>query len=341
VKRVAIVMAGGSGERFWPLSTPDRPKQLLDLTGSGKCLLEEAIRRVEPVVDAVYVSTTERLRQRIVDAKLVDESHVLAEPAKRNTAGALVWCMATLIAELGEPFVAAITTADHAISPDTAFEEDVAAAISLAESQDVLVTIGISPTRADTGFGYLEKGPDGTVLRFTEKPDLATAEAYVRSGSFLWNSGMFFWRSDVFASSLAHASAAHAASLNAVIAGLRSGDVAAARASFETLPNLSIDYALMERADNVRFVPASFSWDDLGTWDALLRTLPLDAHGNASIGDVLLIDSSDCVCVNTTRKPLAVIGQRAEIVVASDDGFLAVPLDHAQDVRDAAVRATR
>lgn len=334
-------MAGGSGERFWPLSTADHPKQLLDLTGTGKSLFEQAIRRIKPAVDAVYVSTTERLREQILATGLVDETHVLAEPAKRNTAGALVWCMATLAAEYGEPFVAAITTADHAINPDEAFQRDVTAAMDLAEARDVLVTIGISPCRADTGFGYLEKGPDGAVQRFTEKPDLDTAESYVRSGSYLWNSGMFFWRSDVFASSLLHASPDHAAVHGEVIAAVRNRDGESARSSFETLPNLSIDYALMERADNVRYVSASFSWDDLGTWDALRRTVPLDTEGNATIGKVVIIDSHDCVCVNMTKKPVAVIGQRGQIVVASDDGMLVVPLDRAQDVREAATRASR
>lgn len=334
-------MAGGSGERFWPLSTADRPKQLLDLTGTGKSLLEQALRRIEPAVDAAYVSTTERLSGQIRATELLEHDHILAEPAKRNTAGALVWCMAALEADFGEPFVAAITTADHAIAPDEAFQSDVAAAMDLALTHDVLVTIGVSPTRADTGFGYLETGPDGAVLRFTEKPDLATADAYVRSGSYLWNSGMFFWRSDVFASSIAHASPEHASAHRGIVSALRRGDRDAARVCFERLPNLSIDYALMERADNVRFVSASFTWDDLGTWDALRRTIPLDAEGNATMGEVVIIDSHDCVCVNTTEKAVAVIGQRGQIVVASDEGTLVVPLDRAQDVREAATRAPR
>ena len=196
MKRYGIIMAGGSGERFWPVSTPQRPKQLLDLTGTGKSLLQEAIERLSPVVDEVFISTSETLGPIIVESGLVDNDHVLAEPCRRNTAGALIWCMAQLSKRDPKPFLTAITTADHAIGPDREFQSDVKAALSLALYEDALTIIGIPPTRPETGFGYVEFGVGSEIKRFAEKPDLATAETFLADGNFLCNSGMFFWKSD-------------------------------------------------------------------------------------------------------------------------------------------------
>lgn len=320
-------MAGGIGERFWPLSTVRRPKQMLDLTGSGRTLLEQAISRVSPVVDEVYISTSETLAPAMAGSGLVPESCILAEPAKRNTAGALVWSMAAI--DSGEPFVAAITTADHAIDPDDAFAADASAALDLAEREDVLVTLGIRPDRPETGYGYIEMGTGAEVLRFREKPDAETAAKFLAQGNFLWNSGMFFWRSDTFQRELEAHAATHGDVLRRLIADPNS-DV------FSTLPNVSIDYALMEKSQRVRCLAASFSWDDVGTWDSLLRTVPLDGEGNAVIGSASLIDSANCVVYNDTDRTLCLVGVRDSIVVATAEAFLTVPLSHAQDVRKAA-----
>lgn len=332
MRRVAIVMAGGSGERFWPLSTPDQPKQLLDLTGAGASLLEQAITRVRPVVDEVFVSTTERLVAPILDSGLADSEQVLAEPSKRNTAGALVWCMAQIASRIGEPFIAAVTTADHAIGPDDAFRADVAAALARSAPGDSLVTLGIPPTRPETGFGYLEVADGDQVARFVEKPDLERAAQYVADGRHLWNSGMFFWRSDRFLAELETASPVHAEAFKVIA----SGDAERGKAAFEALPNISIDYALMEKAAHVAYVRASFAWDDVGSWDALLRTVPLDPAGNAIVGAVTALDASGCVAYNATDRPVCLLGTHNAIVVATETAFLVAPIGMAQEVRNAA-----
>ncbi len=336
MKKYGIVMAGGSGERFWPLSTPDKPKQLLDLTGSGKSLLAEAIGRLAPVVDDVYVSTSERLAEAIVASGLVDAAHVLAEPCKRNTGGALIWCMSKLAMLDTKPFLAAITTADHAISPSSAFQSDVKAALSLALYEEALVVMGIPPVRADTGYGYVEWGVGCEVTRFAEKPDLATAEQFLAAGNYLWNSGMFFWRSDTFAAQLTKVAPPVGKALFVLS---RVTQASEALRIFEALPDKSIDYLLMEKADKVRGVKASFRWDDVGTWDSLLRNAPLDASGNAVVGSATLIDCRGCVVYNASSRPLTLVGCTDMIHVATDEATLTCPVARAQDVREAARQA--
>ena len=320
-------MAGGAGERFWPLSTPDRPKQLLDLTGSGKTLLQQAVDRLAPCVDEVFISTSEVLAPVLVKAGVVPEDHILAEPCRRNTAGALVWCMATLPGD--RPFLAAVTTADHAISPDARFQADIEQAFTLATGERALVTLGITPTRPETGFGYIETGSGTEVLRFTEKPDAEVAAEFVAKGSFLWNSGMFFWRSDTFEAELDLHAPCHSHAFRQLL-GNPDPDV------FAALPSVSIDYALMEKSANVRCVRASFSWDDVGTWDALLRTVPCDSGGNAVVGKATLIDCKGCVVYNATHQPLCLVESQDQIVVATDHATLVTPVSSAQAVRKAA-----
>lgn len=334
MKTYGVIMAGGSGERFWPLSTPAMPKQLLDLTGSGDSLLAQAKARLVPVVDELFVSTTELLREPILDSGLFTEDQILAEPAKRNTAGALIWSMAKLSAATAGPFLCAVTTADHAISPDEAFQADVRQALVYAENEDALVTIGIPPTRPETGYGYIEIGDAPKVSRFTEKPDPELATSFLAAGNYLWNSGMFFWRSDTFERELKMAESTMGAIYVRIADALRTGvDPAAA---FEELPSISIDYALMERAKRVACFPATFRWDDVGTWDSLLRTVPLDNEGNAIVGKATLLNTTRCVVYNGSGRTLCVSGLDDQIIVATCDAMLVTPMSRAQDVREAA-----
>lgn len=332
MKKVGIVMAGGWGERFWPLSTPERPKQLLDLTGSGKSLLAEAVERIQPLVDEVVLSTSQTLAPTLAASGLVPEANVIAEPAKRNTGGALIWVMAELQRREGTHFLAAVVTADHAIRPVQAFQHDVRAAMALALYEEALVVIGIPPTRPETGFGYVKFGVGSEVLGFVEKPDVVQAAKYVASGDTLWNSGMFFWRSDIFAKEL---EGAHPAAGKAYFLIPRVEHDEAVRL-FDGLPDLSIDYLLMEKSKRIKGVRASFEWDDLGSWDALRRVLPLDNQGNAVVGPVRLFDCSGCVVYNATPRQTTVIGCRDMIVVSCEEHDLVLPLSQAQAVRRAA-----
>lgn len=336
--RHGVIMAGGSGERFWPVSTPEHPKQLLDLTGEGRSLLASAVARLSPVVgkDNLWISTSAALAEPIREACLVDATHILAEPMRRNTLGAILWTMASLRSRSAEDFSVAFTTADHAIKPDEGFAKTVHQALHEAESKSALVTIGIKPTRPETGFGYVQRASDGTVKRFTEKPDASTAASFIAAGDYYWNSGMFFWTESAFRRELGDADPESATLYDALVEALAPSDRSAAEATFSSLKSTSIDYALMERAKHVRCVPASFEWDDVGTWDSLLRTVPLDDQGNAVVGKAALLESRDCVVYNTTDTRVSTLGVDGLVVVVTDDQILVTRADLAQDVRKVA-----
>jgi mannose-1-phosphate guanylyltransferase len=341
-RRVAIIMAGGSGERFWPLSRPHRPKQLLRLTSPDQTMLEEAVRRIEPLVGEgeVYVATGLGLRAAICEAGIVAADKVLAEPARRNTLGCLAWTAATLLARHGdEPVTMAILTADHKIGEPERFRETVRRALEAAEERGCIATIGVRPTRPETGYGYIEyeDSPGETVhrsRRFREKPNREQAQEFLKAGSFLWNSGMFFWTLETFLDELGRADPATVDKVRAMADALRAGDEQRAARAFETLPNLSIDYALLEKARNVCVVPAEFPWDDVGAWDSLERTLPLDSAGNVIQGDALLLDTSGCVVYNESPGvKVCVLGCEDLVVVATGDAVLVVPKGRAQEVK--------
>ena len=344
--RIAVVMAGGSGERFWPLSRAKRPKQLLKLTHPDLNMLEEAVARIKPLVGAenVFVATSATLRDSISEAKVVPHGRLFAEPDRRNTLGALVWTTAQLMAMFPETWMtmsAAILTADHKIEDEDAFRETVSAALDLAEESKGLVTIGIRPTRPETGFGYIELGAQQPLIKgayeaktFKEKPDQVTAEEYVRSGQFLWNSGMFFWTLRAFYDGLTAVLPAAAEITTEIALALSAQDEAGALGVFRRLPNLSVDYALMEQADNVFVVESRFAWDDVGAWDALQRALPVSEHGNVLSGSHIVLDTKNSIVINDDGETITcVLGMEDVVVVTTKDAVLVCPKSRAQDVK--------
>jgi len=352
--RVGLVMAGGSGERFWPLSRSHLPKQLLRLTGTAQTLLEEACERLAASVPRArtFVATGEHLAAAIRAAGVVPPDNVWAEPCKRNTAGCLVYAAAQLLARFGtgaENLSLAVVTADHRIGAPARFTAAVEAALAAVQTEPVLATIGIAPTRPETGFGYLELGPAAAaggagetavpvhrVLAFREKPDRATAAAFVASGRFLWNSGMFFFRLGTFLDELARAQPDMARVARELVAPLRAGDAGAAARLFASLEDISIDYALMEKARRVVAVRGDFAWDDVGSWDALARYLQADADGNATVGEGIVLDSRDCLLYNGAdrgRMAVGVLGVEGLAVVVTEDAVLVIPKNRSQEVR--------
>lgn len=340
-------MAGGSGERFWPLSRPDRPKQLLRLTNPDRNMLEEAVDRVLPLfaTGRIYIATSNPLRCAIVEAGILAEPNIFAEPARRNTLGAQCWIVANLLASGLKDATLAILTADHMIGETDRFLEYVASAMEIAENAGGIVTLGIAPTRPETGYGYIEQELSGApttvggklayhAKSFREKPSEETAEAFLEAGNFLWNSGMFFFTVRAFLEELQSAQPdAYHATLDTA-AALEAGDTSAAARHFERLPSLSIDYAVMERAKNVTVVRADFPWDDVGTWDAMERTRERDAMGNVAEGRVLVVDSHDCIALGLNPKQkLGILGLRGMIIVASEDAVLVCHKRDAQHVR--------
>lgn len=333
------------------MSRPDRPKQLLRLTHPEKTMLEEAIDRLTPVVgpEGVYLSVSQMLAKSLAESGTVPPERVLAEPAKRNTLGALCWLTASLLSRGLAESVVAVVTADHRISPVESFQACVTNALNAAATQPGIVVIGVRPTRPETGYGYIEvtesfRQPEDALPchRFREKPSAETAEEFLREGRFLWNSGMFFFSLQTFLSELAlHLPDAHVHTLR-VAECLRAGDASGATKGFEELPNLSVDYAILERSESVRVVQATFEWDDLGAWDALLRTFPLDSRGNVAQGNVIALESGGCVLINErAQAPLGVYGAEHLIVVSTEEGVLVCPLPEAQKVRAIASEAAK
>jgi len=356
-RRIIVIMAGGSGERFWPLSRRLRPKQLLKLTRPDCSLLDEAVQRVAPLVspENIFIVTGRHLEDSIRQAGLgIPPDNVVAEPHKRNTAGCLAWSAVTALSRLPESaddITMGVVTADHQIQHPDRFRDCVSAAFDAAEQNDALVTMGIPPTRPETGYGYIEIAdgaqpvacskpelPVYAVEQFREKPDAETAARFVASGRFFWNSGMFFWSLSTFMQELRYARPDFTEAIEKMLDAISCDRSVLAEQLFERLPDISIDYALMERAHEVLTVPATFGWDDVGAWDALDRTFEADGNDNIAVGDPIVIDSRNSIVYNepgAARKAVAVVGVDGLCVVVADDAVLVIPKDRAQDVKQA------
>jgi mannose-1-phosphate guanylyltransferase len=336
-----VIMAGGSGTRFWPLSRAARPKQFLPLGSSDEALLAATVRRLEPLVPAerILIVVAENLAEetrRLLPH--LDPAHVLAEPVGRNTAPCVGWA-ASLIAREDPSAVLAVLPADHHIGAEQVFTDTLARAIAAAAGGD-LVTIGIRPSRPETGYGYIEIGDpigDGVhrARRFVEKPDSERAKQFVAGGRHLWNSGMFFFRADAVLREIR-------THLPELAAGLARFDAAAARgeeqaevrASFGSLPSISIDHGIMEKAASVSVLPGDFGWSDVGSWTTVWELAARDTEGNAFFGDVVPVESRNCYVRAPEGKVVAVIGLDDVVVVDTDDALLVLPRERSQEVRE-------
>lgn len=339
----AVIMAGGAGTRFWPASREARPKQLLALGKTDETLLASTVKRLAPLVppDRVYVVTAERLSDATLAAiPDVSKDHILCEPTARNTAPCIAWATEVLLARDPQAVVAVLPS-DHYIEDEVAFREVMAKAYASAKT-GVCTTIGIVPTRPETGFGYIELGADRAhgakaVLRFVEKPDLERAKAYVSGGNHLWNAGMFFYRGDVMRGLLtAHLPAmAHAA--KDMVARTALGDASAVNEIFPTLQSISIDHGVMEKAEELAVVPGSFGWNDVGSWQSAWELASKDAVGNALPEGAFVKDAERNYFANLTssgkKKHVAFVGVSDLVVVETDDAVLVLPRERAQDVK--------
>lgn len=348
-----IILAGGSGERFWPLSRRQRPKQLLRLTDATRTMLEEAVDRLAPIIPGshIFVVTSRHLQAPIQEGGIgLDAGNILAEPAKRNTSGALCFAAASLMARFGDPerIVMAVTTADHDIPDTVAFGQTVRAALAAAARHDALVTLGIRPTRPETGYGYIQAreaaGASGAnavfpVSAFHEKPNRDKAEDFIATGEYFWNSGMFFWRVGSFLREMEHARPDFAQATRDMAIAIAAGNGAELERIFDGLEDISIDYALLEHAQQRLMVRADFPWDDVGEWSALDRSHPHDERGNVAIGEPILQDADDCIVYNEAgpeRMAVAAVGVRDIVVVVTEDAVLVTTKAEAQAVRKVA-----
>lgn len=330
------IMAGGSGERFWPMSRQRTPKHLLKLF-SERTLIEETVRRLEGVVPLrnVFVLTnTAQLPGTRAALPFLPAAQIIAEPAKRDTAAAAA--LATALVRARDPeAVMALLPADALIKDTAAFQAQLRAGLARAERSAALLTFAIKPTYPATGFGYLEMGePAGDgfrrVTRFVEKPDAVTAQGYVAGGNHAWNAGMFIWR---VASFLAEAER-HAPMLAQFIREFPSGEATAyLAAKFPTLePKVSVDYAIMEKAMAVETLVAAFDWDDVGAWTALPAHLPCDAAGNSIRGAVVTHDATNNIAFSNGRV-ITLCGVKDLVVVETADGVLVCHRDAVQDIK--------
>ncbi len=337
-----VVMAGGSGERFWPLSTPSHPKQFPPLL-DGRSFFQHTVERATALVgESRVLVATRRDLLPIVREQLpgFPVENCVLEPVGRDTAACIG--LAALVVERRAPGARMLVApSDHYISPPHAFEETIRQGLALLDRVDGLVTLGIPPTRPETGYGYIlageavaEQPAARRCERFTEKPDRRTAERFVADGRYYWNSGIFLWGAATILKAMARHLPEHWRCLEAIRAALETPEEGRVLDEvFPRIPRVSVDVGILERADDVYMIPATFTWDDVGAWSALGRILPPDEHGNAVVGRHVGRDSHGCVVYGATR-PIGTIGLRDLVVVETPEGVLVCPKERAQEVKD-------
>jgi mannose-1-phosphate guanylyltransferase len=334
-----MILAGGIGSRFWPASTAERPKQLLAL-GSDRPLIADALERARALApdERIRILAGERLvgpfRSVLTS---VPETMFWIEPKARGTAPVLAWA-AWRLARLDPDAVMVSLHADHLIEPMDAFVETVRTAVRIAARDELLVSLGVTPDRIETGYGHIEPGdslPEGGpaqaygVVRFHEKPDAETAQRYVDAG-YLWNTGIFVWKASVLLRELR----AHAPEIADLLPLIEKGDAA----FFDAVPESVIDRALMERSTHVGTVRARFHWDDVGSWEALARTRPPDPMGNFVVGDGAVVDGSGSIVYADEGSSVVVLGADGLIVVQSGGTTLVLPRSRAPEMKELLAR---
>ena len=336
----AVIMAGGSGTRFWPESRKHRAKQFLNLFGR-KTLLEQSFNRIKKVIPSSRILVFTALDKAASTAKQlhIPRSQVIGEPVGRNTAPCAAWA-ASLILRKDPSAVMGIFPADHFIKDETTFAKVLRVAYEQADQEGMPVTLGIKPDQPHTGYGYLEMASKNVTVRgtpvfflkcFHEKPQLARAQAYFRSRKFLWNAGIFIWRADCL---LETTRRELPAVFNAVVK-IAAGGISAAvvKKLFSKVPSISIDYGLMEKlAGGILTIPVAMGWSDVGSWSTLKDVLPIDENKNLSIGNNLLVESSGNV-VKGSGRLIATVGLRDHVVVDTGDAVLVCPISETESIR--------
>jgi mannose-1-phosphate guanylyltransferase len=340
----AVILAGGKGTRFWPLSRGQRPKQLIDITGRGSMLrltFERLAAFVPP--ERIFLLTTEDLGSSIRnELPEIEEANIFLEPVGRNTGPSLA-VASSIVSHRGGDVPMLCCPADHLIGDEDEFRDLVDAASQVVEECDVLVTFGIKPDGPETGYGYIEAGERTEerkgrsffgVERFHEKPDIEKARKYMMNESFYWNSGIFMWRPSVFRSAWERFVPGSVESLGEISRALGTGRMEETVAAiYPQLPSISVDYAVLEKAENVLVVPASLKWSDVGSWDALFGILPADDSENIGVGYVKTLDSKRNLLFNPEGTTVAV-GVEDVIVVVDGNDVLVCRRGQSQMVRD-------
>jgi mannose-1-phosphate guanylyltransferase len=336
----AIIMAGGSGTRFWPKSRRDRPKQLLRLFGDAT-MLQQTVARIEPLVpgsNVLIVTGADQAEATRAQLAGLPAANIVAEPCPRDTAPC-VGLAASIVQKKDPDATMIVMPADHVIAPAETFLKTVKAAVSvIKDDPSTLITFGIRPTRPETGYGYIERGelletrdgiPVNRVVQFREKPDLATAEKFLASGNYAWNSGIFLWKARTILEETRRHRPALAAGLAKISDALGTPAEREVLASeFPQLERVPIDKAVMEKASNVRVLEVRYDWNDVGDWRSLANLLPQDAHGNATQGDVIAQDTTNSIVIADDGGLIATLGLDDVVIVQSGKATLVARRSH-------------
>ena len=341
-----VVMAGGIGSRFWPMSTSERPKQFIDVLGCGRTLLQLTVDRFKGVCpeENVWVVTSAAYAQ-VVHEQLpgVPESHILQEPCRRNTAPCIAYVSWRIKTENAKANIV-VAPSDHVVLDTAEFRRVVTSALRFTAENDSIVTLGMKPTRPETGYGYIQADLSTPCARnkeiyqvdsFREKPDLKTAERYISRPNYFWNSGIFIFR----VSTIVNALRIYAPEISEIFEGLQDvygteQEQEAINSRFPDSPSISIDYAVMEKAEEIYVFPADFGWSDLGTWGSLYERMPADSKGNVCIGeDIKLYDCHDCIIHTTDERRVIMQGLDGYIVAEKDHALLICKRSEEQRIR--------
>ncbi len=341
MKTTAVIMAGGKGERFWPKSRTNCPKQFLSLTSDGETMIQKTVKRLAPLVaqEDIYIVTNaaymELIAQQLPD---LPTENVIAEPCARNTAPCIGLAAAIIQKKYGEA-VMFVLPSDHLIHAEDMYVDTLCKAAQAAENGTNLVTLGITPTYPETGYGYIKyvkgSGKDGVyeVERFVEKPNLPTAKEYLENGGYLWNSGMFIWKTTSILQNIERYMPDLYEGLQPIAEAYGTADFEVVlNEKFCTLPSESIDFGIMEKAQNIYTIPGNFGWDDVGSWLALERINPIDADRNMFDGDIISVNSKNCtVCGG--KRTVAVLGLEDVVIVDTPDALLVCDKNSTQDIK--------
>jgi len=342
-----VIMAGGVGSRFWPMSTPECPKQFIDVLGTGRTFIQMTVDRFRGVVEPenVWVVTSQRyadiVRQQLPE---VPASNVLLEPCRRNTAPCIAY-VAWRIKSMDPKANLVVAPSDHIVTDTEEFRRVVTDALDFTQQGDAIVTLGMKPTRPETGYGYIQADLSSPSLRnksvfrvdsFKEKPDLKLAQQYIRRKEYFWNSGIFVWNVNTIVNSLR----IYAPEISEIFEKLlpiygTPQEQERINVEFPKCKNISIDYAILEKADEIFVMPADFGWSDLGTWGSLITLANKDAQGNAVVGqNVSLYDTSGCMVHTTEERRVVIQGLKNCIVAEKDHTLLICQLSEEQRIKD-------
>lgn len=339
----AIIMAGGVGSRFWPVSTTEFPKQFHDMLGSGETLIQKTFSRLSKLIppENILILTNEKYNSIVLEQlPLVKQEQVLLEPAMRNTAPCILYA-SLKIQKQNPDALMVVAPSDHLIEDEDTFTNNLQQCFDYCSKENALMTLGIQPTFPNTGFGYIEydksdNNPIKKVSQFREKPDLETAKSFLASGNFLWNGGIFIWS----AKSITEAFSVLQPKMNALFQkGMQSYNTTSEKifieGNYALAENVSIDYAIMESAKNVYVLPATFDWNDLGTWGALHEILPKDNSKNSVVNaKVVLSNASNNVICTSKGKLVIIDGLEDFIIVDKDNSLLIYPKSKEQEIKE-------